>query len=108
VGWFRRSGGTWTSLPAGEGDGGGPWEAFSARECRRLEKAFRAQPVSSPSPTPASSSTLAEHPTAGPKAFAAEKPHPAELNGDGVGGEVGGGNETGRVGGNGAAAAAAA
>lgn len=32
VGWFRRSGGAWTSLPAGEGDGGGPWEAFSAKE----------------------------------------------------------------------------
>ncbi|CBN78492.1 DDHD domain-containing protein [Ectocarpus siliculosus] len=51
-------------------------------------------------------STSAEHPTAGPKAFATEKPPPAELNG--VGGEVGGGNETGRAGGNGAAAAAAA
>lgn len=60
--------------------------------------------MSSPSPTPASTSTSAGHPTAGPKAFAAEKPHPAELNGDGVGGEVGGGNETGRAGGNGAAA----
>ncbi|CAM9780477.1 unnamed protein product, partial [Ectocarpus fasciculatus] len=107
VGWFRRSGGAWTSLPAGEGEGGGPWEAFSAKECRRLEKAFRAQPVSSTSPTQASTSTSAEHPTAAPKAFAAEKPQPAERNGDGVGGDIGGGNETGSTGGNGAATAAA-
>lgn len=39
VGWFRRSGGVWALPPGGgsgggggEGDGGGPWEAFSARE----------------------------------------------------------------------------
>lgn len=30
VGWFRRSGGVWTLLPPGEGEGG--WKAFSTRE----------------------------------------------------------------------------
>ncbi|CAB1110550.1 unnamed protein product [Ectocarpus sp. CCAP 1310/34] len=41
VGWFRRSGGAWTSLPAGEGDGGGPWEAFSAREGSKVGRIKR-------------------------------------------------------------------